>query len=187
VTESPFDLPAPAGQPLGSAEPEELSRSGLIGKGGLALAGALLVGGAAAESAAAATKLVYEVAPNVETIGRVNAPAPGEPFPTGPFFIDGGIFRKGTISQFGFLPAGAPPLGTYRAWGWLFDGKAFGAVMHEIYLITGRGEIHAQGHWGTSVRLVLGGTGRLTKVRRTAGAQLINPANQSFRVTFTLG
>ena len=178
---------APAPADVESAVTGKVTRKRLLRGGGAAVAGAVLAGSVAAASAKAATakKVTYDIGPDLATLKSTWAPESGDPWPTGPFYVEGSIYKKGTLGSFGQAPFGAPPLGTFRSRGWIIDPKTFNAVVNESYELSGAGDIQTQGRQGTGTRTALGGTGRFVNVRPTAGVQIINPTNLAFRITFT--
>jgi hypothetical protein len=60
----------------------------LAGSLAAALALVVLVAGSPAAATEGGT-LTLDVAPDLSTFDAVRSPAPGEPFPTGPFYIQG--------------------------------------------------------------------------------------------------
>ena len=142
---------------------------------------ALLAGAPAAETKAGT--LTLDVAPDLSTFDAVRSPAPGTPFPTGPFYIEGKIYAEGTLRADGTAPPGAHSIGTFRCWGWIFDGATFGAAVNQRYELA-EGSISTQGVEGTPVRNVTGGSGAYTRARGEGVVQVINPQNASFRITF---
>jgi hypothetical protein len=150
------------------------------------LAAALVLVVLVAGVPAAATKaspLTLDVAPDLSTFDAVRSPAAGEPFPTGPFYIEGNIYAQGTLRADGTAPPGAHSIGMFRCWGWIFDGKAFGAAVNQRYELA-NGSISTQGVEGTPVRNVTGGSGAYNRARGQGDVQAINPRNFSFRITF---
>lgn len=132
--------------------------------------------------------LTLEVAPDLSTFDTVREVAPGDVTPTGPFYIEGLIFPTGTLNPDGTVPPGATPIGTFRCWGWIFDGSTFPpvAVVSQEFKIDGQGDIQVQGLEGDR-RAVTGGTGDFKNVRGEGNFELLNPTvNLSFRVTFSL-
>jgi hypothetical protein len=152
--------------------------------GSLAAVLALVVVYAGAPGAATkGSTLTLDVAPDLSTFDAVRPPAPGELFPTGPFYIEGKIYAKGTLRTDGTAPPGAHSIGTFRCWGWIFDGKTFGAAVDQRYELA-PGSISTQGVEGTPVRNVTGGSGAYKKARGEGHVRVINPQNFSFRITF---
>jgi hypothetical protein len=145
----------------------------------LVLAGAV----AGAPAASKARTLTVEVPPDFSTFDAVRSPAPGEPFPTGPFYIEGNIYAEGTLRSDGTAPPGAHSIGTFRCWGWIFDGNTFGAAVNQRYELA-QGAISTQGVEGTAVRDVTGGSGAYRAARGEGRVLAINPQNASFRITF---
>ncbi|MGH3040297.1 MAG: hypothetical protein ACRDNG_00890 [Gaiellaceae bacterium] len=143
----------------------------------------LVVVVAGAPAASKARTLTLEVTPDFSTFGAVKSPAPGEPFPTGPFYIEGKIYAQGTLRADGTVP-GARSIGTFRCWGWIFDGSNFGAAVNQRYELA-QGSISTQGVEGTAVRDVTGGSGVYRAARGEGQVLAINPQNASFRITFT--
>jgi hypothetical protein len=141
----------------------------------------LLVGAPAAATKASTLKL--DVAPDLSTFDAVGSPAPGEPFPTGPFYIEGKIYAEGTLRADGTAPPGAQSIGSFRCWGWIFDGKTFGAAVNQRYELA-QGSISTQGVEGTLVRNVTGGSGAYKRARGVGHVRAINPQNFSFQITF---
>jgi hypothetical protein len=143
----------------------------------------LVVVFAGAPAAAKARTLTLEVTPDFSTFSAVRSPAPGEPFPTGPFYIEGKIYAEGTLLADGTAPPGANSIGTFRCWGWIFDGNTFGAAVNQRYELE-QGSISTQGVEGTAVRDVTGGSGAYAAARGEGQVQAINPQNASFRISF---
>jgi hypothetical protein len=154
----------------------------LAGSLAAALVVVVLVTGVPAAATKAST-LTLDVAPDVATFDAVRSPAPGAPFPTGPFYIEGKIYPKGTLRADGTAPPAAHSIGTFRCWGWIFDGKTFGAAVDQRYELA-NGSISTQGVEGTPVRNVTGGSGAYNRARGQGDVQVINPQNFSFRITF---
>jgi hypothetical protein len=154
----------------------------LAGSLAAALALVVLVAGAPAAGTNSST-LTLDVAPDLSTFDALRSPAPGEPFPTGPFYIEGKLYAEGTLRADGTAPPGAHSIGAFRCWGWIFDGKTFGAAVNQRYELT-QGSISTQGVEGTPVRNVTGGSGAYKKARGEGAVQVINPQNFSFRITF---
>jgi hypothetical protein len=127
--------------------------------------------------------LTLDVVPDLSTSDAVRSPAPGEPYPTGPFYIEGKIYPIGTLRADGPAPPGAHSIGTFRCWGWIFDGTTFGAAVNQRYELA-EGSISTQGVEGTPLRNVTGGSGAYKRARGEGTVQLINPQNASFRITF---
>lgn len=169
---------------------KSVSRRGLLRwtvGGSAALAGVILgkrVPADVAESGQEDTMLTIEVAPDLSTFDTVRDVAEGDVVPTGPFYIQGPIFPEGTLDAEGD-PGGATPIGTFRCWGWQFDGSEFPpvGVVSQTYEIDDRGEIQVQGLEDGS-RAVTGGTGEFGNVRGEGNFEFINPDNLSFRATF---
>ena len=180
MTEMPMD---PPDQPV--------SRRGLLGKSGAAVAGAALAAGLTAGAADARSQKTrtrtYEVAPDMNSfVAAVPGKAPNDPYPTGPFYMHGPIYKKGGVSAFGVPLPLANPVGTYRIWGWIYDPRNFFAAANQTFEIGGEGEIHTQGYQGGARLGVIGGTGPYKDVRGEGVIAPINPLNLSFRITFTL-
>jgi hypothetical protein len=144
----------------------------------------VVVVAAAAPAASKARTLTLEVAPDFATFDAVRPPAAGEPFPTGPFYIEGKIYVEGTLRADGTVPSGAHSIGTFRCWGWIFDGNAFGAAVNQRYELA-QGAISTQGVEGTAVRDITGGSGAYRAARGEGEVLAINPQNASFRIAFT--
>jgi hypothetical protein len=153
--------------------------------GGAALAGIILGEGVTADVAETSGEgaLTFEVAPDLSTFDAMREPAGEDPFPTGPFHLQGRIFPQGTLNPDGTIPEGATSIGIFRCWGWIFDGSTGTAVVSQAFDIDGRGEIQVQGVEDLS-RAVIGGTGEFSNVRGEGNFEFINPDNFSFRVTF---
>jgi hypothetical protein len=154
----------------------------LAGPLAAALALVVLVAGAPAAATEAHT-LRLDVAPDLATFDALRSPAPGEPFPTGPFYIEGKIYAEGTLRADGTAPPSAHSVGTFRCWGWIFDGTTFGAAVNQRYELA-EGSISTQGVEGTPERNVTGGSGAYKRARGEGEVQVINPKNFSFRITF---
>ncbi len=137
-------------------------------------------------SAVAAPSLAVDVAPDLDTFDAMREAAEGAMMPTGPFYIRGQIFDKGTLNPDGSIPEGATAIGTFHCWGWTYDGGAGNAVVSQIFAIEGRGEVHAQGLESFDLnRAITGGTAEFTGARGTAHYKYHNlPDSFSFSVTF---
>lgn len=151
------------------------------------LAGVIL-GSGLTPGSAEAEKLTLEVAPDLSTFDAVREVAPGHATPTGPFYITGPIFPEGTLKPDGTAPSGAKSIGTFRCWGWIFDGSKFPplAVVSQEFKLDDRGNLQVQGREDER-RAVTGGTGDFRHVRGEGRFTPLNPTkNLSFRATFTL-
>jgi hypothetical protein len=154
----------------------------LAGSLAAALALVVLVAGSPAAATEGGT-LTLDVAPDLSTFDAVRSPAPGEPFPTGPFYIQGKIYAEGTLRADGTAPPGARSIGTFRCWGWIFDGTTFGAAVNQRYELA-HGSISTQGVEGTPVRNIIGGSGAYMRARGEGDVRVINPQNFSFQIAF---
>ncbi len=139
-------------------------------------------------SVVAAPSLTVDVAPDKATFDAIREPAGDAPMPTGPFYIQGPIFPKGTLNSDGSIPEGATPIGTFHCWGWIYDGEAGKGAVSQIFAIDGRGEVNVQGLEIFDLnRAVTGGTGEFIGARGVAHYEYLNlPDSFSFRVTFGL-
>jgi len=139
-----------------------------------------------ASSAVAAPSLTVDVAPDMATFDAMREAVDGAAMPTGPFYIQGPIFPKGTLNPDGSIPAGATPIGLFHCWGWTFDGKAGEAVVTQLFSINGRGEVHVQGIEVSDInRAITGGTAEFIGARGAAHYRYLNlPDSFSFRITF---
>lgn len=137
-------------------------------------------------SAMAASSLTVDVAPDEATFDAMREPVGDAPFPTGPFYIQGPIFPKGTLNPDGSIPEGATPIGLFHCWGWFFDGNAGEGVVSQLFAINGRGEVQVQGREVSDInRAITGGTAEFIGVRGVAHFKYLNlPDSFSFRVTF---
>jgi hypothetical protein len=137
-------------------------------------------------SPVAAKSLAVDVAPNLDTFDATREAAEGAMMPTGPFYIEGQIFDKGTLNPDGSIPAGATAIGTFYCWGWTYDGVAGKGVVSQIFAIDGRGEVHAQGLETFDLnRAITGGTAEFAGARGTAHYRYHNlPDSFSFGLTF---
>lgn len=137
-------------------------------------------------SGAGAASLTVDVAPDTATFDTMREPVGDAPMPTGPFYIQGPIFPKGTLNPDGSIPEGASPIGLFHCWGWIFDGNAGEAVVSQLFAIDGRGEVQVQGREVSDVnRAITGGTGEFNGRRGVAHYKYLNlPDSFSFRVTF---
>ncbi len=129
--------------------------------------------------------LKLDVAPDLSTFDAVREAEPGDATPTGPFYVAGSIYPPGTLDPDGAVPEGAAPIGTFRCWGWLFDGSAGLAVVSQAFELDGAGEIQVQGVEDDR-RAVTGGTGRFRNVRGEGRFEVLNPENLAFRAVFHL-
>ncbi len=138
-------------------------------------------------SPVAAKSLTVDVAPNLDTFDTMRE-APEGAEPTGPFYIEGQIFDKGTLNPDGSIPEGATAIGTFYCWGWTYDGVASKGVVSQIFAIDGRGEVHAQGLETFDLnRAIIGGTAEFVGARGAAHYKYHNlPDSFSFSVTFDL-
>jgi hypothetical protein len=137
-------------------------------------------------SAVAARSLTVDVAPDLATFDAMREPVGGAAMPTGPFYIQGSIFPKGTLNPDGSTPAGATPIGLFYCWGWTFDGNAGESVVSQVFAINGRGEVHVQGIEVSDInRAITGGTAEFIGARGAAHYKYFNlPDSFSFRITF---
>ncbi len=134
-------------------------------------------------SPAAASSLTVDVAPNLDTFDAMREAAEGAE-PTGPFYIEGQIFDKGTLNPDGSIPEGATAIGTFYCWGWTYDGVAGKGAVSQIFAIDGRGEVHAQGLETFDLnRAITGGTGEFNGARGVGHYHNL-PDSFSFRITF---
>ena len=108
------------------SEMQNISRRrmlGLTAATGIALASA---GIKQSGTAKAHSWLTVEVVPVVfEVTGE---PAEGDVVPTGPFYAEGPLYSDGTLDEMGVAPEGAEPIGTFRCWGWVWDGSGESTV-----------------------------------------------------------
>jgi len=137
-------------------------------------------------SPVAAKSLTVDVAPNLDTFDAMREAAEGAMMPTGPFYIQGQIFHAGTLNTDGSIPEGATSIGTFRCWGWAFDGTLGEAVVTQIFAIDGRGEVHVQGVESSDLnRAIIGGTAEFMGARGAAHVKYHNlPDSFSFSVIF---
>lgn len=172
---------------------EKVTRRKMLGTaagGGVALA-TLILGPAAAQAATLSAQkrgrrkgkfLVVEVVPDFTTLDFIREVAPGDTFPTGPFFVQGSIYRDGSVDNMG--EAGdSTPIGTYKAWGWISDGMTGEACLAQSFDYNNNGMVQLQGPQ-TEWRAVTGGTDRFRNVRGEARFEDINVENMSFRAYF---
>ncbi len=147
----------------------------------------LLAALAMSSSPAAASSLTVDVAPDLETFDAMREPAEGAIMPTGPFYIQGQIFHKGTLNADGSIPEGATAIGTFHCWGWTYDGVAGKGVVSQIFAIDGRGEVHIQGLETFDLnRVITGGNAEFVGARGVAHYKYHNlPDSFSFGVTFS--
>lgn len=168
---------------------EQVSRRRLLGlgaAGGTAALAAVIVGKGSGSSPAQARggPLTLEVAPDLSSFDAMRSVAPGDAAPTGPFYVQGSIYPAGTLDPTGD-PGGADAIGTFRCWGWIFDGATGLGAVSQAYELEGRGEIQVQGVEDDN-RAVVGGTGEFNGARGEGDFDLINPANLSFRAAIAL-
>ncbi len=182
MSEMPFDMPA-----------EPVSRRSLLGKGSAAMAGAVLAAGLTAGAAGAQSQATtakrtrtYEIAPDVNSLNFVLGRATGAQYSNGPFYLEGGLFRKGGVSAIGVPIPQAVRAGTWRCWGWVYDARALFALSHQWFQIDGEGDIHTLGQFQGTRLAVAGGTGAYRDARGEGAVLGISPSNFSFRVIFTL-
>lgn len=168
---------------MGTLSRREVLRQG-AGAGG-ALAAVLAGQAVTASPASAATKFTCEVAPDLSTFDPVRTPAGADPFPTGPFYVQGSIYEDGTLNADGTVPPSAVPEGPFRCWGWIFDGATGAAVVSQSFEFAGAGDLQVQG-LEDGKRAVTGGTGDFKSARGSVKVTFINPANLSFCATFSL-
>jgi hypothetical protein len=158
---------------------------GVMGGGAASiLTGAVVAGLPKGLARAQAASLSVEVA--ITALDTVREAADGNPFPTGPFYVQGALYEEGTLSEEGIAPDGAASIGTFRCWGWLFDGQSFGAAVSQAYELDGRGIIYTHGREGLPNRAITGGLDEFENARGTVNAEFINPANFSFRAAFNI-
>jgi hypothetical protein len=157
---------------------------GLMGGGTAALVGAVVVGRPNSIARAQDAALAVEVA--ITVLDTVREPVGGDSFPTGPFYVQGALYEMGALDAEGVAPDGAASIGTFRCWGWIFDGQSFGAVVSQAYELDGRGIIYTHGREGLPNRAITGGLDAFESARGTVVAEFINPANFSFRASFNI-
>jgi len=181
MSEIPMDQ---SGQPV--------TRRGLLGKGGTAMAGAALAAGLTAGAAGAQSQVTkkrtrtYEIAPDVNSLVFVFGKDVTGPYSTGPFYLEGALYKKGAVSAIGLPIPQAARAGTWRCWGWVYDPRSLFAVSHQWFQVDGEGDIHALGQFNGGRLAVAGGTGLYLDARGEGAVQGISPSNFSFRVIFTL-
>ncbi len=158
---------------------------GIMGGGAAtALVGAAVAGLPNGAARAQDAALSVEVA--ITSLDTVRDAADGDPFPTGPFYVQGDLYEEATLNEEGVVPDGAVSIGTFRCWGWLFDGQNFGAAVSQAYELDGRGIIYTHGREGLPNRAITGGLEEFADARGTVVAEFINLANFSFRAAFNL-
>lgn len=170
-------------KPLNRKDFLKLSAGGTAGLTALFVGPKLAPG--ASPASAANGRLRIDVAGDLSTFDAVRAPAGGDPFPTGPFYVEGPIFPGGTLNPDGTIPGGASSIGLFRCWGWLFNGATGTGVVSQSYELDGRGDIQVQGVEDGN-RAVTGGTGDFRGVRGEGFASPINPAVLAFGMAFDL-
>lgn len=168
---------------------QNVSRRRLLGlgaSGGSAALAAVVIGKGLKPGAAEAHggHLTVEVVPDLSSFDTIRGVAPGDAVPTGSFYVEGSIYPNGTLDASGD-PGGASPIGTFRCWGWIFDGSTGLGAVSQAYELDGRGDIQVQG-LEDDTRAVVGGTGDFRNVRGEGSFQTINPANLTFRAFFSL-
>ncbi len=133
-----------------------------------------------------ARSLTVDVGPNLDSFEAMREDAEGAMMPTGPFYIGGQIFDKGTLNPDGSIPEGATAIGTFYCWGWTYDGVVGKGVVSQIFAIDGRGEVHVQGLETFDLnRAITGGTAEFMGARGAAHYKYHNlPDSFSFSVTF---
>ena len=155
---------------------------GLTAATGLALASAGIRQNGTAK---AHSWLTVEVVPLV--VELTGEPAKGDVIPTGPFYSEGPLYADGTLDEKGVAPEGAQPIGTFRCWGWVWDGSGKSIVAgsaQQSYEIDGFGEIQAQGR-DMATKAVTGGTAAFRNASGELIHEDINVENFTFRATFT--
>ncbi len=168
-----------------AGETQNISRRrmlGLTAATGIALAGA---GIGQSGTAKAHSWLTVEVVPVVFEVTR--EPAEGDAIPTGPFYSEGPLYSDGTLDEMGVAPEGAQPIGTFRCWGWVWDGSGESIVAgsaQQSYELDGLGEIQAQGR-DMATKAVIGGTAAFRNASGELIHEDINVENFTFRATFT--
>ena len=129
--------------------------------------------------------LTLEVVPVIFELTR--EPAEGDVIPTGPFYSEGPLYPAGALDEKGVAPEGAQPIGTFRCWGWIWDGSGESSVhgsAQQSYELDGLGEIQAQGR-DMATKAVIGGTDAFRNARGELIHEDITLENATFRVTFT--
>lgn len=169
----------------GASAGQNISRRRMLGL--TAATGIALAGAAVAKSGTAKAHgwLTLDVVPLIFELTR--EPAEGDAIPTGPFYSEGPLYPAGTLDEKGMAPEGVQSIGTFRCWGWIWDGSGESSIAgsaSQSYELDDLGEIQAQGR-DMATKAVVGGTGAF---RNAAGELIhedINVENATFRVTFT--
>ena len=157
------------------------------GSGAAALAGAVFAQTLTAETAKAHSWLTLDIAPDLGTFDAIREPLEGDAFPLGPFYINGAIYPEGGLDEDGTPVEGAQSIGTFRCWGWIYDGSAEtgeSAVQQSFELID-VGEIQVQAGKDLGNKAITGGAGAF---RGRSGEMIrtdINKDNFTFRASFT--
>lgn len=156
---------------------------GLAAGTGIALAGAIA---GKSGTAKAHGWLTVEVRADFDTFDALREPAEGDVFPTGPFYVQGPLYPNGTLDEGGVAPEGAESIGTYRCWGWQYDGSAEtgNASVNQSFELDNIGEIHVQGR-DFNNKAVTGGTEGFRDASGELIFDMINIDLISFRATFT--
>ena len=168
-----------------AGETQTISRRrmlGLTAATGIALAG---VGLEQSSTAKAHSWLTVEVVPVIVEFTR--EPAEGDVVPTGPFYSEGPIYAEGTLDEKGTAPDGTQSIGTFRCWGWVWDGSGESIIAgsaQQSYELDGLGEIQAQGRDMAS-KAVIGGTDAFRNASGELVHEDINVETFTFRATFT--
>lgn len=163
---------------------QKISRRRMLG---LAIGTGIVVAGAAvgqSGKAKAHSQLTVEVAPNL--LDTMREPAEGDVVPTGPFYSEGPIYPEGTLDEEGVAPEEAQAIGTFRCWGWFWDGSGTfpSGSANQSYEFDGLGEIQAQGQ-DMFTKAVTGGSGAFRDISGELIHEDINVENATFRATFT--
>jgi hypothetical protein len=162
---------------------EKTSRRAFVG--GAVVAGAAASAGATPDVAGAAAtatrRLTVEVA--IKAFDSIRQPVPPEKFPTGPYATNGDIYPNGTLGKDGSVPAGAKSVGTYRCFGWIYDGATGHNMTQQTFAFNKGGEIDLIGR-EPGPAAIGGGTGNYRNSRGSARIDEIS--DTAIRATFRI-
>jgi hypothetical protein len=171
-----------------------INRRDLLKAGsGAALAGALLGQGVAhAQPPRPVPGLLeewlreYDIKVAADAVETVRERASGAAIATGPFYMTGAVYENGNIGSDGALKSGSVQRGTYRSYGWIYDGRTGAGIATHYVDIVGVGTITGIGGIGGGAASLVGGTGQFKSAQGQAIVTGINVGQGAWHVQFQL-